>query len=126
MATNNATLVGCQLLAADTAGLGARKTYLLALSFPDQFTGSADSVQMTGVAAKIQTQVKNGKTLTLSSEAINVAPGIAADGTTKVYASSVITNSSGTLAFDLVSSTGADINFTSASGVTIAVTVEES
>lgn len=125
MATVTGTINSVQLLQSDNSGRGARKTYALGCSWSDAFTGSSDIVALADVGATIATNTKNGKTNTLRS-ACGGQPG-ATDEDADVYASETFTVSSDTLQFDLVTSTGDDLDLAStAQDVQVIVTVDES
>lgn len=64
MATINGTITGVTLLAGNPAGVGGRKTYLLAVDVP-AYTSGSDDLSITGVLTAINAATKNGKTLTL-------------------------------------------------------------
>ena len=121
MADVDATITGCELLMSAGTGGGARKAYHLVCSF-DTYTSSSDDGRITGVAAKISDRMKDGKTRTFRSAAFG-RPGKTAAGT-DVYVVGTITNTSGTLTFDLGGTTAA-ANAAASTGVGLIVVVDE-
>lgn len=127
MATVNATVDGVHLIQASNSyddGTKPRKAYVLTLSFA-VYTAGADSAQLTGVPTIIGNFTKNGKTFNVRSAA-GFTAGRNATGVA-VYTSPTITNSSGTLTFDLCSSvTGLEADTSASKGVQIIVVGDES
>ena len=122
MATVSGTVTGIQLLTAGT-GLGARKVYEVSASFT-VYTASADSAQITGIQDRIEEFTKSGKTLTLVS-AMPGGPGVNTAGVA-VYAITPVTNTSGTLAFELGSDASTEADTAACAGVKMLCTVDES
>ncbi len=120
MATITGTIDGITLLSRSVRG--DMKTFLVNCQFPT-FTGSADTVTLSAVGAAIATHQKNGKTIVLDHAAA-AGPGLSS-ASVDTYASAV-TVSSDDVNFDLVTSTGADLNSDLTSGVQLAVSCRES
>jgi hypothetical protein len=121
MSEIDATVTGCEMLLSPGTGGGARKAYHLVCSF-GAYTESSDDARITGVAARITERMKDGKTRTFRSAAFG-RPGKTAAGV-DVYAVGTITNASGTLTFDLGSTTAA-ANRAASAGVGLIVVVDE-
>ncbi len=113
MAVVTGTVTSINLIAASPSGRGNRKTYAIGASWSDAFTGSADTVALEAVGASIAAATKNGKTVTLRS-CCGGQPGLT-DAGADVYAGGSLAVSSDDLTFDLVTSTGADLNLASTS-----------
>ena len=125
MATVTGTINSVSLISGNRSGRGDRKTYELGCSWSAAFTGSADIVALATVGATIASHTRNGKTNTMRS-ACGGQPGLT-DSDADVYAGPTFTISSDTLQFDLVTSTGADLNLSSTKeDVQIIVSVDES
>lgn len=123
MSTVAGTVTGVTLLSGPGTGAGSRKVYEVAASFTT-YTASSDSAQITGIQDRIEEITKNGKTLTLIGAAAG-NPGVNTSGVA-VYASATITNTSGTLAFELCSDATTEANTSACSGVKFICVVDES
>ncbi len=122
MSVIDGSVKGVSLVLGPSTGPGARKTYLVTANFATVTAG--DTGQITGVQDRIQEHVRNGKTLTVRA-AMGANPGTNSTGGA-VYASPTITNSSGTLSFNLGSTTGVAEAATTPAAVGFLVMCDES
>lgn len=123
MATVAGTVTGVTLLSGPGTGAGNRKVYEVAASFT-VYTASSDSAQITGIQDRIEEITKSGKTLTLISAGPG-NPGVNTAGVA-VYAIMPVTNTSGTLAFELGSDATTEANTAACAGVKFICVVDES
>jgi hypothetical protein len=125
MATVNGTIKSVDLVQASFGGRGARKTYHIGADY-GIFTGSADTVILTGVTTKIQEHTRNGKTVTLR-QAMSGQPGKNAAGA-DVYAiaDGVVTIDGASVSFKLGGVTAEASTTTASTGVGFLITVDES
>src|SRR6185312_5311191 len=128
MTTQNGTITGVTLLEGSFGGLIAtvsstnytRKVYHLSVDFP-AYTGSSDTMTVTGVNTAIAAATRNGRTLTLRA----AVPGQPGQDTTAqaVFATGTTT---GDLAGNLTDAAGTELTSTTAvSGVGIIAVVDE-
>lgn len=123
MANVDGTITGISLVSAPVNGVGARKAYLVTCNFAT-YTGSSDTARVLSVDTAIQNAVKNGKTFTVRA-AMSGGAGADTNGQA-VYTSATITNTSGTLSFDLCTTTTELTGSTASTGVPIVVVGDES
>ncbi len=124
MANIDATITGVQLLHASPIGVGARKVFLLMLSFA-AYTGSGDTSRALACNTAIQNAQRNGKTVTVRAAASGPA-GFDTAGQA-VYVDTSISISGGDLTFDLATLDGTELTTATASkGVGLIVVVDES
>lgn len=116
MATITGTVNDVRCLSAPMSSIGNRYLYELSCSF-GQYTGSTDAGQIASVDTQIKNFTGRAGTFTVTT-AIPGQPGIDGSGTA-VYGV-LITNSSGTLAIDLGSTT-AEGNCNPSTGVKVLV-----
>lgn len=123
------TVSGCTLVAGSHAGpeqsaaTTVRKTYLLTLNSAI-YTASADTAVLTGVQDRIKEHTKKGVAVTYRA-AMAGPPGQTAAGVAAyVSVGSAITNSSGTLSFQ-IGGTTTEANTAAARGIGLFVTVDE-
>lgn len=140
MATQNGTITGVSLLSGNPAGtVGAvsttnysRRAYLLTVSFP-AYTGSSDTMTVTGVNTAIAAATRNGRTLTLRA-AVPAFPGLDTNAQavfaagTSIQAMAVSnTTTTGDLAGNLTDAADTELtSATASSGVGIIAIVDES
>ena len=125
MATVVGTVASVILIQGPYAGpdqSAVRKTYLLGINSAI-YTASADSVVATGVAARIGEHTKSGRTVTLRTFAAGPPGQTAAGAAAFANPAGTITNSSGTLSFQLGATQ--DTNTAAATGVGLYVIVDE-
>lgn len=122
MSNVDGTVQGVQLIAAPSGTGGNRKVYLVTCSF-GAYTGSSDTSRVLSVDTAISSHTENGRTVTVRG-AQGGPPGRDTNGQA-VYTSATITNTSGTLSFDLCGTTTELTSATASSGVGIVVTVDE-
>jgi len=139
MTTQNGTITGVTLLEGSFGGLIAtvsstnytRKVYHLSVDFP-AYTGSSDTMTVTGVNTAIAAATRNGRTLTLRA-AVPGQPGqdttaqaVFAAGTS-IQAMAVSNGTTtGDLAGNLTDAAGTELTSTTAvSGVGIIAVVDE-
>lgn len=123
------TVTGCTLVQGSRMGpeqssaTTVRKTYLLNLSTAI-YTASADSVVVTGVPDRIKEFTRKGTTVTYRAAMAGPPGKTAAGAAAYVSVGSVITNSSGTLTFQ-IGGTTTEANTAAATGVGLYVLVDE-
>lgn len=129
MSTINGTITGCNLIAGNITGFGARKAYQITATFP-AYTGSSDTATITGVGAAISASTKNGKTITLrggipSGAGSDTAAQAVYFGGTAVQAATV---SSDDLTGQLNNAAGTELTTTTgvSTGVQVIAIVDES
>jgi hypothetical protein len=79
MSVIQGTIVGVTQLGRSYTGIGAMHNALIHVSFP-AYIGTTDSINIAGVSTRIQSDAKNGKTVTLA-RAQCYAPGQNSAGT---------------------------------------------
>jgi hypothetical protein len=79
MSTIEGTIVAVQQIGRSYTGIGAEHNAVVHVSFP-AYIGTTDTINIAGVGARIQSDMKNGKTVTLS-RAQCYAPGKNSAGT---------------------------------------------
>lgn len=127
MANVVATVTGVHLLTGSLAGqeqssiAKVRKVYLVTMSTAI-YTASADTASVTGVCDRMKDFIKSGRAMTYVS-ASHGPPGRTAAGVA-AYTVGTITNASETLSFQ-IGGTTAEANTAAATGVCLAVTVDE-
>ena len=80
MANQSGTANSVTLLSGNVDGIGARKSYLVGMSFP--IAGGSDTASTTGVLTAINAAVRDGKTRTLRG---GITVGAGYDASVAVY-----------------------------------------